>query len=256
MINLLEIDKNEITKCYYIIYFTLLKTKEEINYVKSIFELIDKYGIYEFKNILNIKILIFNLYDEKLMLSYKMSLIQYVKSDIYYKIKDYVKINNIKILNDKLYDDYIYDILLNIKKNIMYINSFDIFNNVSSNNLKDSFELYDSDNQNNKYNMNTWCEETKHEIINRLILITSYFKIKLLKELGIKKIKNNMIIEMTYSELAKYYNNSIEIIKKYYKRNYQMFGIYEEIVKKYSNIKHIDNLTDFNLTKFDIIITK
>lgn len=248
---MLNLDKFEISKYYYIMYFSLLKTKDEIIYIKSLFELINKHGTEAFKNISNVKILIFNLKDENLIMSYKISLIQYVKSDIYCKIKDFIKINNMNmyITDNMSYTKDIENILINIKNKITYINSFDSFNDTIT--IKD----LNDENDNKKCNINAWYVETKHEIINRLDQITKYYKVKLLKEIGVKILDSGHVYEMSYKDVAKYYNNLIETIKKYYKRNYELCGIYEEIINKYSSVENVENLTDFNLSKFDIIIT-
>ena len=72
----------DITKKFYLNYHNLLSNKNESQFVTELNDITTNYSLASFVDIPNIKTLIFNLEEEKILFSYKMSLLTYVKSDL------------------------------------------------------------------------------------------------------------------------------------------------------------------------------
>ncbi len=115
--------ENNTSMTFYIIYHNLIENRNEQQYVIMLSKLIEQNVIEQFVNINNIKPLIFNLRSEKLLFSYKITLLIYVKSELAIKILDMFDANN------KHCDLYF---IINKKTEIdhyeKYIKSFNIIN--------------------------------------------------------------------------------------------------------------------------------
>ena len=239
-----------ITKEFYIIYHNLLNNRNEKEYIENINKLIEKYNVVLFKayftNIKYIKILIFNLKNENLDFAYKMTLVQYVKTDLFNKLIEYkfIKLNK-KDINDNNALEIIVYISKILKNTLTFINAFS--------SMPLSSESID---QHIKDNDNAWYEETRIEIINRLIQLTNYFGINMYKITNIKRIEQKNALDMKYNELAKYYNDIVKKINKYIKKYLCICDAYVELEKTYIlTLMSGENKLDLNtINNFELVI--
>jgi len=227
------------TNAYYFVYYELLKTQDEHQYVLTLHNYLDESIVHaaQFIEIKNIKKLIFHLETISMQFAFKITLYNYIKSDLVAKILNSSK-NNTKIetilKQKKIPLEMICEIENILLKQIAYMNSYDIMSYVFGNEVDrtDSCKMI---NYNPPYNIKQkWAEQTKEEAMNRLILLSKYFGIKCLKQFDIDLIKYHEACDMKFSSLVKYYNKVIKRIKKELKKCLTYCDAYIEIEKTYS----------------------
>ena len=245
-----------ITTEFYVIYYNILHTKDENAYIKNLGKLINESSdnLIEFSKINNIKKLIFHLEENNLLIAHKISLLNYVKIDIFIKLlklKSDSQINAILESNVKLFEKIIL-IQDNLCNKLNYINAFNEF----SSNINDNSFLNDSDNivtNNSNKHLVIWCTDTKQELINRLILLTENYENSFLSTINIKFITYNDVKNMSFNLLVKYYNKTVKSIKTYLKKYIKLCNAYVEIEKTYI-LTLITLKTTISLDNFDLVL--
>jgi hypothetical protein len=217
---------DDITKFFYIMYDSLIITKNQNKFAGNLSGLLRNFNFTNFKNIINIKILILNLKKEYTF-AYKLCLLSYIKCDLFYKIiilfphifgdnvtpTDQNSLELVTKKNNKVHDD------------LFYIEAFDLY----SYKLSKSEESVD----NAKTTSNVWQFETRIEIINSLVLLVEYFTHDILKHMNVKLITYAETKEMTFKQLSKYYNKQVLVIKKSLKKCKQYCDSYIEVEKSF-----------------------
>lgn len=241
-------------------YNKLLLDKNEDDYVNKISGLsATPFVIMNILKIKKIKMLICNLLENNLKYSYKITLFLYVKSDLFNKIIESSRINKkIKsIINEKCTinnTENSLEITISISKIlrecVAYMDSFKILPLSIKNNDNPTENC--SEKYNNTKFDDLWYNETKIEIVNRLKQMAQFFGIYVLSVFGIKRKRYEIILNMDYKTLAKYYNKCVLKIKKYLTEHLCYCEAYIEIEKNYimSLFTHNDSLLSgtFDLT--------
>ena len=240
--------KDSLFDKFYDIYQFVLNTQNEDEYIFRLNELCNSedscIALLEFSKIPKIKSLIFELENEKLLLSYKMSLLTYIKSNIFGQIALIFQPNIANYPYENIMDN-----IRSLKKYVFYMNAFNKFP-VSFEN----FELsVDEKNTGQQVIFNSWYEETRFEIIERLYQLTSYFTVNFLLIMGHKKQSSESIHALTYKKLAHFYNKSIDKINNKLIEYQQLCDIYLEVEQSYTTCLILHD-TDINLDTFELVI--
>jgi hypothetical protein len=246
------------TNAYYFVYYELLKTQDEHQYVLALHSYLDKSLEHaaQFIEIKNIKKLIFHLETIKMHFAFKITLYNYIKSDLVSKILNTSRHNtNIETIlkQNKIPLEMICEIENILLKQIAYMNSYDTMSHVFGNETDrtDSCKII---NYNPPYNIKQkWAEQTKEEAINRLILLSKYFGVKCLKQFDINLIKYHDVHEMKFSSLVKYYNKVIKKVKKELKKCVTYCDAYIEIEKTYS-VMLITSDPSIPLNQYELVL--
>jgi hypothetical protein len=248
---------NTITKLFYTAYYNLLVSKNENNYILQLNKINNMMNMNN-KTIIqinNIKKMIFSL-ENKFKLSFKISLLLYIKSDLMEKINKYIDVHNmafsstslsltaleyLKINNYMNYNKYanstekmeqiiMYAKYIKILKK--YIHAFKLISN-KQNFINDYENINNNSNKiKNKYEHNLFIENKK-EIVNRLILLVNNFGIKILKIFNVELIDYITIDNMDYTDILQYYNVSIKKIKSSLEKIIYLTDTFIEIEKTY-----------------------
>lgn len=200
-----SIDCDEMTKFFYIIYDILISTKDQNKFACNFNALLKSFPFGNFKNILNIKMLILNLKNE-FPFAYKLCLYSYIRCDLFHKLANIYGFDFDSTENEVF--ELIVEKLYAIKNDISYINAFRFFS------YKKEFANELGVLSNNDKTKVLWEFEMRNEMIRSLVLIVEYFKLDALKSMNVKLIKYSETLDMSFKELSKYYNKQIILISK------------------------------------------
>jgi hypothetical protein len=255
-------DKNDsigvLTKEFYIIYHTLLNNRNQTIYAEKINDMLNEYNVCMYKayftQINYIKSLIFNLRDEHLDYSYKITLLHYVKSDLFNKLIEckIIKFNKENIIDSNALEIVIYSSRI-LRNALTFTNAFTMMSELSDYIRPNSGNMMINANKDIiLYN------ESKTEIIDRLDQLNRYFGINLFIAIDIKRIRRDIVLEHSYNELVIYYNDLVKKIQKYIKKYMHMCDAYVEIEKAHvlslisgNEIFDLDNIENFELSVKD-----
>lgn len=222
-----------LVKQFYMIYNTLLETKNQKEYVYNFNILLNTINnnLYKFVNVLHIKDLIFFLEEEQMLLAYKVTLYTYIKADLLGKIRNFCMM--MTYLRD------IYDANINLPEKMIKIENFlqkaskyiDAYKYISAivKIEKDDVNI-DKININNKTDI-IWQTHMKTEIVERLMLLTNYFGHDIMRDAGVIMIIYNNVLKMNFSNIVKYYNDTVKKIRKYIEKQNVIRDAYVEIDK-------------------------
>lgn len=227
---------DDITKIFYVIYHELITNKNESIFVRNFDEIIEKHNIKNFVAILNVKRMIYYLKD-KFLLAYKLCLLAYIRSDLLKKCSFCYNESIIK-LTDKI-DNY-----------LEYIKSYNKIKPISSLD-NDEFD----DDEGKTLNKDSWYYETVDEIHKRLILLTKYFGVDFLSNIGIEKMSNIELNEFNSTQLIKFYNNTIKKITKGLKTIHHYCNALIDVEYTYAKTI-LSHVPDDDTDEFYIIVTE
>jgi hypothetical protein len=126
----------------------------------------------------------------------------------------------------KLINNTFNNIKIHIDDAHTYINSFKIiFDNAEK--IEESI---------NKKNIEYYYQETKQELLNRLILVVNYFGINTLLCLNITKMSFQEAENMSIRDLNEYYIDTIKIIKKYILSIKSKIECYDELSSRLTEL--------------------
>lgn len=242
-----------ITK-FYIIYHNLLDTRDENEYILLLSKLTKEMTVNEFNKIKHIKNLIFKLEKEKLMLSYKMSLLVYVKYNIINNLtKFFQDIQNTENILDKIELLKKYNVYMKSYKPLpLKITKFIEIGSFSP--LKDNSDQEDTDNDEKENDScKAWYLETRLEIINRLTYLRNYFGLEMLQKFKIKNITYEEVCNMNYEKICKYYNKVIQRIKREVEKNIQLCDAYIEVERQFVESLFTSN-SNLELENFSLVV--
>ena len=227
---------NDITIRFYAIYYKLITNKNENIFVQDFDDTIEKYNIKNFVAILNVKKMVYYLKD-KFLLSYKLCLLAYIRSDLLKKCSFCYGESTIK-LTDEI-DNY-----------LEYIKSYAKIKPISS------LDNHDFDDDEGKtFNKDSWYYETVNEIHKRLILLTKYFDIDFLSNIGIEKISNTELNELNSIQTIKFYNSTIKKITKGLKTIHNYCDALIDVEYTYAKTI-LSRVPDYDTDEFYIIVTE
>lgn len=245
------------TNAYYFVYYELLKSKDENKYVSLLDNFLSQsfQNAIQFVDVRNIKKLIFHLERLNLNFAYKITLYNYIKSDLAIKILKSCKTNknaNILLGGEGTLVEKIYGI-----KECMIddINYMDHYESLSLTFGDSAAELTDSI-QEKTMNQNIkqkWMDETKDEAINRLNLLVKYFGLKTLLHFKIKCVTLSEAKNMKFKKIIKYYNKVIKKIKTCLAKCIAYCNAYIEIEKTYAMMLITSDHTT-PLNQFELIL--
>lgn len=234
---------------YYNIYLDLMKTGDEEKYISWMKDHMNmsKYAMF-FSKISHIKKLLFYLEEKKFINSFKITLLFYVKSDLFAKIIKFVLgwlgINK-KALGGYLHNVMILEVFLLINKviklNLKYAKSF-----------KQPKTIFGNKPQNQKY-IDLWQSNFRDYILIGLVDLTKNIGYDILKKSKVELVKYHIFESYTLEQATSYYNDTMTKFKKYMEKNNEICDAYFEIEKAYFNL--IKSKTyRLELHKYQIII--
>lgn len=187
-------------------YNKVLLDKKQKEYVQVISNLINNSNLQYFSLVPNIKVYLQKLLNKKMLYAYKITLMIYLKSEMLNKIVEQTPVSRICMK-----DPYIYVSQISTKVK-HYLEFIDAFKYVPMSIASMKEQLSENNNVDLKYEK-IWYDETRIEIINRLAQVSYFFSQNKIIIKNIKKISSTNADQMTYNELAYYYNQTIEKIK-------------------------------------------
>ena len=218
------------------IYVCLLESDDEDKFIYDIGAMINKYTIDEINKIKDLRKHIFDLLGFGYDKAHKLSLLMYIRSELFSKINLMI-VKYIKLKKQINLNEHILEIIVKVAK---FFNDCDIF--LSAFKLipivpampKEALESDPTDNKKNT-SANAWFHETKNEMIKRLNQLVDYFTLSGVLQMGVKKVRICDIYDMNHKKLTKYYNKMIIKIKKYIDHNLDLCKKYVEMEKEYIN---------------------
>lgn len=252
---------NSLIKIFYVIFLLNISGKiSESNYIHVLHQL-NHLG-FEPTHISDVENMIFYLENKEFRQSYIMTMLLYLKNDIFESIKDlennYTELCNVLVAdedNSKKIDRII-SIKSFIKNKQMIIKSFSKLcpppkDEVPINNMKPKMS---KESIRECFNI-----ELKTELINRLFLIRKHFDLDILKYMEVELKTYKEVTEMNILNLTEYYMSCVNEIKNKLTHWICLCDAYLDAelsyLKSIKKIKsHSNHVISFDFEKFDLII--
>lgn len=200
---------SDITKHFYYIYYNLLSSNNEDEFINEFIDLSTEYKLEDFYTIIDIKKLIYHL-KTKHKRSFKILILTYKKSNLYAKLTLYHDDNKNGLQT-------ILTIIKKLKEAKLFMNAFSHFAiNLQTNEMDEC---------------NILSYENKNEMISRLEQLYKYFGLNFYYVFGINKYTYKTLLETTHDDMVVIYNSHIDDIKKIIDRYLELCNIYIQVEK-------------------------
>ena len=225
------------------LYEQLISNNNEILYIAGIVKKYTDNELEQFIKNENIRDKLIKLLSNKMILSYKTTLLIYAKSTIYNKL---CNLKSIAVIND------IFDQQYNALQTVIYTNMILRNSKIYMGSFNKFFLFTKKDGKIIKAD-EILAYEIRHEIYNRLQNLIEYFGMFTLMRMNIPKKKYSVLNSMDCNDLIEYYNNVTMKIKKNIDNYLCYCDSYMELEKIFM-LTIINKNIDMKINNFDFNI--